>query len=282
MVCTSFDLPLPSGFTNEQNLSKTNQVMSLIVEGGTKELECIPFKSDEDLEKDQATTARNCFNEFFQKKGTLVSIPDLSTATNQRIKLNVGDAIYPVCTGGWCRSQALWALLQPYSNQIVLFPPHAARVGWDPYNGQINRHRNYANEIIHDEFSAFFGLEKALRFGFENNSAWKTAETSPTNQNLRAIAQYYDQYYFGPKGSWNGKQGKKRVYIVFSKNAHVVLYRLNQNNDSLEGVTVIAIDSEDIISHPPAFLNTEPRSVKAYEHFSNLLKQVFDLTELKP
>lgn len=53
------------------------------------------------------------------------------------------------------------AILEPIRNQIVLFPPHAARVGWDPYNGQINRYKNYAQEVVPDEFNAYFGMGRA-------------------------------------------------------------------------------------------------------------------------
>ncbi len=102
--------------------------------------------------------------------------------TSPKIRLNLNDAVYPVCTGGFCRSKALWAILEPICNQIVLFPPHAARVGWDPYNGQINRYKNYAQEVVPDEFNAYFGMEKAERFGFENISEWKIIEQSPTNE----------------------------------------------------------------------------------------------------
>lgn len=221
---------------------------------------------------------RNVCKIFFKKNGILQSIPDLSQEdVAPPVRLNLGDAIYPVCSGGWCRSQALWAILHPLSNHIILFPPHAARVGWDPYNGKINRYRNYALETDPDEFSTFFGMEKSLRFGFENTSEWKSVEEQPTDESLETISKFYDQYYFGPQSSWQGKQGQKRVYITFSNNAHVVLYRLNQANDDLKGITVIAIDAEDLISHPPIFLKTTPRSLKAYQYFSSLLTRIFDL-----
>lgn len=81
----------------------------------------------------------------------------------------------------------MWAILYPFSDQIVLFPPHAARVGWDPYNGKINRYRNYAQELVPDEFSAFFGMSKALRFGFEIDADWKSIEKLPTSMGLNKI-----------------------------------------------------------------------------------------------
>jgi hypothetical protein len=235
------------------------------------------FKVDENLEKDRATSAKSCLQVFLQKGGVLKNISNLSLVTQPVVRLHKGDAIYPVCSGGWCRSQALWAILQPYSDQIILFPPHAARVGWDPYNGQINRYLNYAKEMVADEFNSYFGIEKALRFGFEHTSAWKLIEDCPTDEGLKIISKFYDQYYFGPNSSWQGKQGEKRIYITFLNNAHIVLYRLNQSNDHLKNVTVIAINSEDLITYPPASLNTTSRSIKAYEYFSKLLSRILDL-----
>lgn len=274
---------IPNWMTKEQNFSKANRVIHSISESPvelSKNFETRPFKVDEDLEKNPATAAKKCLQDFFYKGGVLQSIPNLSSVTQPNMHLHMGDAIYPVCSGGWCRSQVLWAILQPYSDQIILFPPHAARAGWDPYNGQINRYRNYAQEIVPDKFSSYFGIEKALRFGFEHTSSWKLVEESPTAEGIKTISQFYDQNYFGPNSSWQGKQGKKRIYIAFSNNAHVVLQRLNQSNKSLRGVTVVAINSEDVITYPPDFLNTTPRSTKSYEHFSKLLTRLFDFSKL--
>ena len=276
-------IAIPNWMTKEQNFSKANKVINSISESPvelSKSLETMPFKVDEGLEKDPATAAKKCLQDFFHKGGVLQSISNLSLVSQPNVHLHMGDAIYPVCSGGWCRSQVLWAILQPYSDQIILFPPHAARVGWDPYNGQINRYRNYAQEIVPDEFSSYFGIEKALRFGFEHASSWKLIEESPTDEGIKTISQFYDQHYFGPSSSWQGKQEKKRIYITFSNNTHVALHRLNQSNESLKGVIIIAINSEDIITFPPDFLNTTPRSTKAYEHFSKLLTGLFDFSEL--
>lgn len=236
------------------------------------------FKIDDDLERNPTTFAQKCLQNFLLKGGIIKYVPNLASSEH-KISINLGDAVYPVCSGGWCRSQALWAILKPFSDQIILFPPHAARLGWDPYNGQINRYKNYAQEIVKDEFESFFGIEKALRFGFENDFEWKSIEKSPTNEGLKKISQFYNQY-FCPESSWQGKQGKKRVYIAFSSNVHVILYRLNQNNESLKEVTLVAIDSEDLITYPPASINTTSRSFQAYGYFVNLLRWVLDLKGL--
>lgn len=276
-------IAIPNWMTKEQDFSKANRVINSISEvtvNLSKNFGTVPFKLDEDLEKNPATAARKCLEDFFHKGGVLQSISNLSSVTLPYVHLHMGDAIYPVCSGGWCRSQALWAILQPYSDQIILFPPHAARVGWDPYNGQINRYRNYAQEIVPDEFSSYFGIEKALRFGFEHASSWKHIEELPTDEGIKIISNFYDQNYFGPNSSWQEKQGKRRIYIAFSNNAHVVLQRLNQSNKSLRGVSVVAINSEDLITYPPDFLNTTSRSTKAYGYFSKLLTQLFNFSEL--
>jgi beta-phosphoglucomutase len=276
-------IAVPNWITNEQDFSKANRIIHSISELSMEAinvLEQIPFKKDENLEKDPNTSAKRCMQSFFEKGGTLKCIPNLLESREYKIQLKLGDAVYPICSGAWCRSQALWAILQPFCDQIILFPPHAARVGWDPYNGQINRYRNDAQEIVPDEFSLFFGIEKALRFGFENDSEWKSIEKSPTEEGLKKISRFYDQYYFGPESAWQGKRGKKRIYIAFSNNVHVTLYRLDQCNENLKDVTVIAIESDDLITYPPTVLNMKSRSTQAYEYFTYLLRKVFDLTKL--
>lgn len=240
----------------------------------------VPFDKESALEFDPETRAKKCLDEFFQKGGNLEFIPSLMEEVQSKFKLSPGDAVFPVCSGGWCRSQTLWAILSRYSDQIILFPPHAARMGWDPYNGQINRYRNYDNEVLSDEFTHFFNFEKAQRFGFENTPEWELIEKSPTSEGLKKISQFYDQYYFGPESHWQGKQGKRRIFITFSHNTHVALLRLNQNNESLEDVTILSIQSDDIISLPPEGLNTSSRSQKAYEYFTIILRKVFDFSEL--
>ncbi len=275
---------IPNKITAGQDFSKSNMVLDSISELSlqiTSISATVPFKNDDDLERNPNTSVQKCLQNFLCKGGILKCIPNLES-NKQQIQINLGDAVYPVCSGGWCRSQALWAILQPFSDKIILFPPHAARVGWDPYNGQINRYKNYAQEIVYDEFESFFGTEKVLRFGFEHDTEWKSIEKSPTNEGLGQISQFYDQHYFGAGSSWQGRQGKKRIYITFSNNAHVTIYRLNQNNESLEAVTVVAIDSEDLITYPPPTLNTTARSIQAYEYFGTLLKGVFDVRELDP
>jgi HAD superfamily hydrolase (TIGR01509 family) len=275
-------IAIPNHMTDTQDFSKANKVTTSLSELSTDIINSIklPFKLDEDLEKNSSTSSQRCLQEFFQKGGTLQCISNIHK-NNASIRLNMGDAVYPICSGGWCRSQTLWAILKPFSHQIILFPPHAARLGWDPYNGQINRYRNYAKEAVYDEFSFYFGMEKSLRFGFENSSKWEPMERYPSSEGLQAITKFYNEYYYGPSSSWQGKQGKNRIYIAFSKNAHITLYRLNQANENLNNVTVIAIDSEDLITHPPDYLQTTPRSMKSYKFFADSLAGLLDLSKIE-
>lgn len=277
-------IAVPNRMTKEQNFCKANKIINSILELPIEVVNTfkdVSFKKDEYLERDPNSSAQKCLEEFCKKGGSFQCISNLIERTAPKVRLNLGDAIYPICSRGFCRSQALWTILKPFSDQIILFPPHAARVGWDPYNGQINRFRNYAQENVPDEFNTYFGIEKAQRFGFENNSEWEFIEHSPTSEGLNKISDFYSKNFYGPNSSWVGLKGKKRVYIAFSNNVHVALYRLNQTNDNLKDVTVIAIESEDLITYPPSFLNTFSRSTTAYEYFTNLLRQILDLTELE-
>jgi hypothetical protein len=227
----------------------------------------LAFRKEEGLEKHVDTSAARCLQTFIQKSGTLQTISNLAKNPHSHFTIYPGDAVYPICSGGWCRSQVLWALLQPIAKNITLFPPHAARVGWDPYNGTINRRLNVAAEQLTDSFSAHFVIERAVRFGFENSSQWQAIEQAPTKEGIDTISQFYNNHYFG-----TNDQAMRRVYIAFSHNTHVTLYRLNQANDSLKNVTVIAIDLEDFVTYPPSFLNTTPGSKEAYSYLSSLLQ----------
>lgn len=232
---------------------------------------------DADLEGNTNTTADQCLERFLAKGGTFQYISDFSTTSKSVILISPGDAVYPICSGGYCRSQTLWALLHPFQDHITLFAPHSARYGWDPYNGRINRCRNEDRENLPDAFAHFFGIEKSLRFGFEHAGTWAKIEKSPTADALHHIFSYYNDHYFGPQTlPSNGK----RLYIAFGKNAHVTLHRLNQANSTLAEVSVIAIELEDLATNPPEALQTTSRSIAAYSHLATLIKATLDLTPL--
>lgn len=236
--------------------------------------QAVPFQIERSLETNRYTTAQQCLEGFLAKGGTLQCVTLGSERDAGSIRLNPGDAVYPVCSGGVCRSQTLRALLAAYyeSDHFVLFPPHGARHGWDPYNGKLNRARNAVMESMADEFALYFGVEKLARFGFDQG--WESLGAQPTAAELHAITEFYNEHYYGPHSSWQGCQGSRRVYISFGSNTHVVMHRLIQANETLDNVVVVAIDAEDIVTFPPPELGIVPRSKEAYAHLSALLAQV--------
>ncbi len=238
------------------------------------------FKRDAGLEESFETSAQQCLDVFLAKGGMIHQLSYPVAAAQPRMVLLPGDAIYPICSGGVCRSQTLWALLDVYSAQLKLFAPHAARYGWDPYNGQINRYRNIAQEELADEFACHFGKGKCERFGFEHSLLWELVAHSPDAAKLREISAHYSTHLFGPKSIKDVKDVQRRLYVVFANNTHVTLYRLNQANAALKDVTVIAIDLQDLVSHPPEGWQTTSRSRKAYATFAGMLAELFDLSAL--
>jgi len=134
----------------------------------------------------------------------------------------------------------------------------------------MNRYRVAHQETKEDHFADYWGFEKPVRFGFENNEAWKEIEKNPTLENLAHFRAYYNTHYYGPTPS-----GNRRVYIAFSYNVHVVLYRLHQANLSLKNVKVVGIEALDLMTHPPGEIQTLPRSFAAYHHFAELLHPLF-------
>lgn len=229
-------------------------------------------KPDGDLQKEPTSTVEACAKRFLAKGGTIESIAGVDVT--KRVKLPRGAAIYPVCSGGSFRSQSVWAHLKKFEPQIVLLPPHSANHGFDPYNGRTNRDRSHERDESLDEFAKHFGMQKSLRAGFENQAEWLKIAANPTKEGLQKITHYYDQHYFGPHIA------QARIYVVFDKNAHIVMHRLDAANKSLENVTIIAINVDDIISKPPAHLNAAARSARAYAHFEDFLTKLLDTTEL--
>lgn len=259
-------------FQNHPDL-KPEVHMECFIDGQEIDSAECSLKRENDLEKNHSTNLQSSLKVFFAKGGTLQVVKNCSAINHKSIQLLPHDIIYPICSGGFCRSQTLWALLKQYDSQITLFPPHAARFGWDPYNGKINRSQNIAKEQVFDEFEQCFGFEKSMRFGFENAFDWNSFETNPSLEDLQSISHYYNQHYYG---SQDVQKNLRRVYIAFANNAHVVLHRLSQANESLNNVHVIAINSEDIITTPPDFLMTPSRSKKAYAHFAELIHGLLD------
>lgn len=209
-----------------------------------------------------------CLERFYAKGGTLHVITDNSP----RFTLLPGAYIYPICSAGACRSQALWGHLKKnFDGRITVFPPHAANRGWDPYNGRINRDRNHPETAVEAAgFTQHFGFEKARRAGFENNDIWEAFGKSPGQDQLQKIRDYYNKHYWG--GTSDGCT--IRVYIAFMHNAHIALKRLDEANSDLKNVVVVALNVADLISTPPV-QSVGRRTKEAYAHFEKLLVEKY-------
>lgn len=252
------------------------------------------YKKDLNLEKKPNCSAQACLDTFISNGGTFLSFDHFPRKEEPRFTLYPDDAIYPICPGGLARSQALWAFFLPFKNKIVLFPPHAAIYGWDPYDGEFHPicpcHLNFSN----DQFSSYFKVEKPKYFASEMFTTWEKIKkafeasslmnflkTKNPSEDISQITKYYDEHYFGPNSSYKEQTGKRRIYITFAQSTHVILYRLIQSNPSLKDVVLIHIDLEDIVANPCGSLNIIPRSQAAYAQLEKILEDIFDISRLK-
>lgn len=242
-----------------------------LVKMHASELALHPNEAEIDLQHNEETSWEACLAEFTKKKGTFLRVEN-----QQKITLLPGDAVYPICSGGFCRSQTLWVILKEHRDKILLFPPHAARYGFDPYNGKVNWHRNDSNETIYDEFELWAKEPKRTRFGYDAFHSW-TSLNEVSEEKLKQISDYYNNHYFGPESSLNGQQGKRRVYVSFDKNTHVVLLRLNQANHDLDHVFVVHFPLLDLVTHPLPEWNTFSRSAASYREFATLLSNFIEI-----
>lgn len=227
---------------------------------------------DEHLEATGVYSFKNCCERFIQRGGSLRFLE-----LNQPVALfEKGDALYPVCSGGLCRSQSLLQLLKPLQQglDLLLFAPHASRQGYDPYQGQVQIHRL---PKVADDFEAYFGCPRIPQFGFDQAERWRQQGDMKDPEVVSSILGYYNRHYFGPESSVQGKKGKRRVYLVFAGPVHVVLKRLGEANADLSSVVVAAIPLQDEISNPPEYLQVPSGSLPAYEHFLAKLKGIFQL-----
>lgn len=217
-------------------------------------LSASPF-SDELLEETEWSLSR-C-EEKFHKLGGEIYIPG-------RFEVREGDALYPVCSGGVCRSQALYLHLKEIAEKrkVKLFAPHASRRGLDPYNGVVQIHREV---VKFDEFEKAFNRQRCLQFGFEHRERWFSK-----GFDAEEIKRYYDEQYFGKT------EAERRVYIAFASPVHVIIKRLVESNDDLSGVCVVAIPLADEISNPPQD-QFKSGSVEAYNAFMNKIKPMIVL-----
>lgn len=237
-----------------------------------------PHEADRDLQADEATSINNVLSKFQTQGGTFIRIG--MPETGKTIQLRPGDAVYPICSAGYNRSQTLWFTLKPYQDKIVLFPPVGARYGFDPFNGKINWNLNITHEKGHDEFFLWAGEPKATRFGYEQFGHLRGQETV-TEEQLAQVLHFFNQHYYGPESNWKGQKGQRRIYISFDRNTHVVLHRLAQTNASLENVLVMHLPFNDMVANPLPEWNTFKQSAIAYEKFAQLLKALVDVQLLQ-
>lgn len=232
-------------------------------------------EADQYLQAQESTSIDNALHHFLNKGGTFIRMG----VAGKSIQILPGDAVYPICSAGFNRSQTLWFTLKPYQAKIVLFPPVGARYGFDPFNGKINWNLNISHEKGKDEFSIWAGEPKATRFGYEEFGHWRGRETV-SEEELNQVLQFFDLHFYGPESNWKGQKGQRRIYMAFDRNTHVVLHRLAQTNATLDNVVVVHFPFNDLVANPLPEWNTFKQSAIAYEKFSQLLKAFVDVTKL--
>lgn len=242
----------------------------MLAERLDSEMQLQLYEADEELEKVEQSALSQVFMAFRAKGGTLFR---LSTAEDA-FALLPGDLVFPSCSGGHNRSQTLWNILRPFADKINLQRPHATRYGFDPYDGQPNW--QYRDVRANDEFFMWAGVGKADKFGFELFESWVPEEREINADMLAMLKHYYDEHYY-----ISSHPHARRVYITFTKNAHVHLHRLSQMNASLTNVVVLFFPLGDLIFDPLPEWETYPSSVKAYSELGKLLKACLDFTQLE-
>jgi hypothetical protein len=209
---------------------------------------------DDLLEAVEEWSLINCEKRFLAKGGEIF-LPG-------QFEIEEGDVLYPICSGGVCRSQTLYLLLKELTKkkEVKLFSPHASRRGFDPYNGEVQIHREV---VKNDEFEKTFHVKRCIQFGFEKREQWMAA-----GLNSEELRRYYDQHYFGKT------EAKRRIYIAFASPVHVILKRLVEANEDLSQVWLVAIPLADEISNP-THEEIKMGSVEAYQAFLNKIRPMF-------
>ncbi len=230
-----------------------------------------PFRVDETLEQNDETKGKRCLETFIAKGG---QFHHLDPNRVDRFVLFPNDIVYPSCSAGYNRSQTLFVILSNFS--ITLFAPHATRLGFDPYNDKANWHVNKEKDKEADGFAKWANRERETRFGFDHFKY--LFDENPSIETLREIRKYFDDHYFGPSIG-NEMKDRRRVYITFAQNAHVIIHRLNQTNEELNHVVVVSIDLDDYIGKP-LDANVGSNSEIAFAIFSQILMRLIDVTQL--
>lgn len=210
-------------------------------------------------------------------------------------QIKPGDKIFTVCSSGENRSQTARHIFKKCQN-IELELPHAARGGKDPYYGQTKKWTG-AKTKKRDGYNDWTNQDKVPVFGEQNFDKWYNQGLSPEThpQTLLEMRSFFSDNYYKLKASnacdSYSDLAVRNVFITFKENAHVIMYRLNEMNSSLENVVVLyynfPIDpkkdpSGDSSSCPASKLWLErTRSKEAYKGLSKILKSKLDLSLVK-
>ncbi|MFA6915003.1 MAG: hypothetical protein WC222_01275 [Parachlamydiales bacterium] len=226
---------------------------------------------DVELQANANTSFDILVDQFRIKGGTFIVMEE----GVEPFALNKNDIVFPSCSGGNNRSQTVWGILRPFADKIRLRPPHATSYGFDPYQGKSNW-LAIKEPQSNDKFQVWAGVPKSTKLGWDLFAVWLDNET-PSEADLKKMLDYYSNVYFNPAIP----EGTRRVYITFTKNAHIHLFRLNQTNDSLDNVVLLLFPLQDLIKHPPMTWNTAPGSVKTYRELSKLISKHLDFSNLE-
>lgn len=229
------------------------------------------IEAESDLEQNSESSLKISLANFIEKGGTLIPFEEDS----EPYAFSIGDAVFPSCSGANNRSQTLWNLLLPYNDRIILMNPHATRYGFDPYNGKANWHRT-GHSYSDDEFIFWAGIQKSCKFGFDLFGSW-LLKSEATEEELNILWKYYSEQYFVS----TIPAETKRIYITFSKNTHVHLFRLCQTNSFLKNVVVLSFPFDDLIYTPLPEWNTYRRSKQAYINLAAMISKHLDFSNLR-
>jgi len=264
------DRPL-AYFFGDENLSEDDSQRRMYSQDGSR-LEMVPCKA----------TFVMVIDEFVSRGGIWIPLVD---PLPFRFGLRSTDVIYPICTQGVNRSQALHATIQLQFGQRRhssphLVAPHGAGGGNDPFlHSAVNSEESsfkYIKDVsnfgdhsdpLNSSFVSVFGRPKEERFGEElgrkegyidninsfddfDNCHW-------ARTHMRRI--FDEQYFSRPSTSsssspaeQNGligdpisSQKRRRVFITFARAAHITMFRLIENNISLSDCVVLGLNYND-------------------------------------
>ncbi|MFI5344261.1 MAG: hypothetical protein ACHQUC_08580 [Chlamydiales bacterium] len=237
-------------------------------------------KADSFLEGQEETSVSRVFVEFKSKGGKLYCL-DAEHATS--FQLLPGDVVFTACSSGGNRSQAVWKVLQSCNQNITIMNPHAARGGYDPYNGKLKRWRDpsIGGGGRSDGFKEWAGCDKVEKLGAEKFQEWFNKGYTP--ETFDEMTSYFDDQYYR-----TSLPTKRRVYITFGENAHVHGERLRKTNDSLHNVVVLffSFPTDPLKCHVTKEWiakrsGDKDSGIRAYDGLSKILQSGLDLSKVQ-